>query len=126
MNLVDFVKENEKIVRMVKDRTPGQQDVDMYYGTLDVATARFHSILLKISQDRLAEERLKNDVEFCFKAIQDFYKNVQRYRFWPFFTRPFIKIVLHGIGVKRIPEIKKLLNRLEHQKEFFHHGDDTV
>ena len=126
MNLVDFVKENEKIVRMVKDRTPGQQDVDMYYGTLDVATARFHSILLKISQDRLAEERLKNDVEFCFKAIQDFYKNVQRYRFWPFFTRPFIKIVLHGIGVKRIPEIKKLLNRLEHQKEFYHHGDDTV
>jgi len=126
MNLVDFVKENEKIVRMVKDRTPGQQDVDMYYGTLDVATARFHSILLKISQDRLAEQRLKNDVEFCFKAIQDFYKNVQRYRFWPFFTKPFIKIVLHGIGVKRIPEIKKLLNRLEHQKEFYHHGDDTV
>tara|TARA_B100000575_G_scaffold270130_1_gene250372 strand:- start:8671 stop:9051 length:381 start_codon:yes stop_codon:yes gene_type:complete len=126
MNLVDFVKENEKVIKLVKDRTPGQQDVDMYYGTLDVATARFHSILLKISQDRLAEERLKNDVEFCFKAIQDFYKNVQRYRFWPFFTKPFIKIVLHGIGIKRIPEIKKLLNRLKHQKEFFHHGDDTV
>jgi len=126
MNLVDFVKENEKVIRLVKDRVPGRDDVDMYYGTLDVATARFHSILLKISQDRLAEERLKNDVEFCFKAIQDFYKNVQRYRFWPFFTKPFIKIVLHGIGTKRIPEIKKLLNRLEHQKEFFHHGDDTV
>tara|TARA_B100000902_G_scaffold336047_1_gene336069 strand:+ start:229 stop:609 length:381 start_codon:yes stop_codon:yes gene_type:complete len=126
MNLVDFVKENEKVIRLVKDRVPGRDDVDMYYGTLDVATARFHSILLKISQDRLAEERLKNDVEFCFKAIQDFYKNVQRYRFWPFFTKPFIKMVLHGIGTKRIPEIKKLLNRLEHQKEFFHHGDDTV
>ena len=126
MNLVDFVKENEKVVRLVKDRVPGRDDVDMYYGTLDVATARFHSILLKISQDRLAEQRLRNDVEFCFKAIQDFYRNVQRYRFWPFFTKPFIKIVLHGIGTKRIPEIKKLLNRLEHQKEFFHHGDDTV
>ena len=24
------------------------------------------------------------------------------------------------------PMIKKLLNRLEHQKEFYHHGDDTV
>jgi hypothetical protein len=126
MNLIDFVKENEKVVRLVKDRVPGRDDVDMYYGTLDVATARFHSILLKISQDRLAEQRLRNDVEFCFKAIQDFYRNVQRYRFWPFFTKPFIKIVLHGIGTKRIPEIKKLLNRLEHQKEFFHHGDDTV
>jgi len=126
MNLVDFVKENEKIINMVKERTPGQQEVDMYYGTLDVATARFHSILLRISQDRLAEQRLKSDVDFCFKAIQDFYRNVQRYRFWPFFTKPFIKTVLHGIGVKRIPEIKKLLNRLEHQKEFFYHGDDTV
>ncbi len=126
MNLVDFVKENEKVIRMIKDRVPGRDDVDMYYGTLDVATARFHTILLKISQDRLAEQRLRQDVEFCFKAIQDFYKNVQRYRFWPFFTKPFIKIVLHGIGTKRIPEIKKLLNRLEHQKEFFHHGDDTV
>ena len=126
MNLIDFVKENEKVVRLVKDRVPGRDDVDMYYGTLDVATARFHSILLKISQDRLAEQRLRNDVEFCFKAIQDFYRNVQRYRFWPFFTKPFIKIVLHGIGTKRIPEIKKLLNRLEHQKEFFHHCDDTV
>ena len=98
----------------------------MYYGTLDVATARFHTILLKISQDRLAEDRLKNDVDHCFKAIQDFYKNVERFRFWPFFTKPFVKIVLHGIGTKRIPMIKKLLNRLEHQKEFFHHGDDTV
>jgi len=126
MNLVDFVKENEKVIRMIKDRVPGRDDVDMYYGTLDVATARFHTILLKISQDRLAEQRLRQDVEFCFKAIQDFYKNVQRYRFWPFFTKPFIKLVLHGIGTKRIPEIKKLLNRLEHQKEFFHHGDDTV
>ena len=48
MNLVDFVKENEKVIRLVKDRVPGRDDVDMYYGTLDVATARFHSILLKI------------------------------------------------------------------------------
>tara|TARA_B100000900_G_scaffold253433_1_gene215945 strand:+ start:466 stop:846 length:381 start_codon:yes stop_codon:yes gene_type:complete len=126
MKLDQYVLENQKIVALVKDRVPGRDDVDMYYGTLDYATARFHTILLKISQDRLAEQRLKNDVEYCFQAIQDFYKNVQRYRFWPFFTRPFIKIVLHGIGTKRIPMIKKLLNRIEHQKEFYHHGDDTV
>ena len=126
MKLDQYVLENQKIVALVKDKVPGRDDVDMYYGTLDYATARFHTILLKLSQDRLAEERLKNDVDYCFKAIQDFYKNVQRYRFWPFFTRPFIKIVLHGIGTKRIPMIKKLLNRIEHQKEFYHHGDDTV
>ena len=126
MNYENFVKANQKIIQAIKDRVPGNDQVDMYYGTLDVATARFHTILLKISQDRLAEQRLRNDVEYCFKAIQDFYDYVQRYRFWPFFTKPFIKIVIHGIGIKRIPMIKKLLNRLEHQKEFYHHGDDTV
>tara|TARA_R100000234_G_scaffold95776_1_gene64055 strand:- start:4 stop:384 length:381 start_codon:yes stop_codon:yes gene_type:complete len=126
MNYENFVKENQKIIQAIKDRVPGDDQVDMFYGTLDVATARFHTILLKLSQDRLAEQRLKNDVAECFKAIQDFYKNVQRFRFWPFFTKPFIKIVLHGIGTKRIPLIKKLLNRLEYQREFYHHGDDTV
>ena len=126
MNYENFVTKNQKIIQAIKDRVPGDDQVDMYYGTLDVATARFHTILLKISQDRLAEQRLKNDVDLCFNAIQDFYKNVQRFRFWPFFTKPFIKLVIHGIGTKRIPMIKKLLNRLEHQKEFFHHGDDTV
>tara|TARA_B100001564_G_C20507729_1_gene609179 strand:+ start:115 stop:495 length:381 start_codon:yes stop_codon:yes gene_type:complete len=126
MNYENFVKENQKIIQAIKDRVPGDDKVDMFYGTLDVATARFHTILLKLSQDRLAEQRLSNDVNYCFKAIQDFYKNVQRFRFWPFFTKPFIEIVLHGIGTKRIPMIKKLLNRLEYQKEFYHHGDDTV
>ena len=126
MNYENYVQEYQKIIQAIKDRVPGDDQVDMFYGTLDVATARFHTILLKLSQDRLAEQRLKNDVADCFKAIQDFYKNVQRFCFWPFFTKPFIKIVLHGIGVKRIPLIKKLLNRLEHQKEFYHHGDDTV
>ena len=126
MNYENFVTKNQKIIQAIKDRVPGDDQVDMYYGTLDVATARFHTILLKISQDRLAEQRLKNDVDLCFNAIQDFYKNVERFRFWPFFTKPFIKIVLHGIGTKRIPLIKKLLNRLEYQREFYHHGDDTV
>ena len=126
MKLKDFVVENQKVIALVKDRVPGDEQVDMYYGTLDYATARFNTILIKISQDRVLEEVHKKDVLECFNTIQDFYKHVQRYRFWPFFTKPFIKMVLHGIGTKRIPMIKKLLNRVEHQKEFFHHGDDTV
>ena len=113
MNYENYVKQNQKIIQAIKDRVPGDDQVDMYYGTLDVATARFHTILLKISQDRLAEERLSNDVDYCFKAIQDFYKNVQRYRFWPKITRPFLKLVLHGIGTRRIPKIKRLLKKLD-------------
>ena len=52
MNLKDFVVENQKVIALVKDRVPGNEQVDMYYGTLDYATARFNTILLKLSQDR--------------------------------------------------------------------------
>jgi len=113
MELKDFVLENQKIVALVKDRTGGNTQVDMYYGTLDYATARFHSILIKLSQDRVLEQVHSQDVKECFDTIQDFYKYVQRYRFWPKITQPFIKLILHRIGTKRIPAIKRLLNRLD-------------
>ena len=45
MNLKDYVQENQKVISLVKDKTPGDSEVDMYYGTLDYATARFHTIL---------------------------------------------------------------------------------
>ncbi len=126
MNLKDYVIENQKIIDLVKDRTGGNTKVDMYYGTLDYATARFHTILIKLSQDRVLEQVHGADVNECFVTIQDFYKNVQRYRFWPRITRPITKIILHGIGTKRIPQIKRLLNRLENNSKYYHHGDDTV
>ena len=113
MNLKDYVQENQKVINLVNDRVPGDSKVDMYYGTLDYATARFHSILLRLSQDVLKEQEYVIEVNECFLAIQDFYKNVQRYRFWPKFTRPFIKLILHGFGTRRIPKIKNLLNKLD-------------
>ena len=113
MNLKDFVLENRKIIDLVKDRTGGQNDVDMYYGTLDYATARFNTILLKLSQDKIKEVEYSTEVLDCFNAIQDFYNNVQRYRFWPKITRPFIKLNLYGIGTRRIPKIKNLLQKLD-------------
>ena len=48
MNLKDYVQENQKVINLVNDRVPGDSKVDMYYGTLDYATARFHSILLRL------------------------------------------------------------------------------
>ena len=112
MNLEDFVIKNQKIIELVKDRVGGKTDVDMYYGTLDYATARFNTILLKLSQDKIKEVEHTQELLECFNAIQDFYNNVQRYRFWPWFTRPFIKLNLHGIGTRRIPKIKILLEKL--------------
>ena len=126
MTLRKFVIDNKNIIELVKDRVPGREDVDMYYGTLDYATARFNTILIKLSQDAVLEEIHKKDTLDCFNAIQDFYKNVQRYRFWPSITKPFTRMLLHRIGTKRIPLIKRLLNRLENDNKFYHHGDDTV
>ena len=113
MNLKDFVLKNQKIIELVKDRVGGQKDVDTYYGTLDYATARFNTILLKLSQDKIKEVEHTTEVLDCFNAIQDFYNNVQRYRFWPKITRPLIKLNLYGIGTRRIPKIKNLLEKLD-------------
>ena len=113
MNLTDFVLENQKIIELVKDRVGGENVVDMYYGTLDYATARFNTILIKLSQDKIKEVEHTTEVLDCFNAIQDFYNNVQRYRFWPKITRPLIKLNLYGIGTRRIPKIKNLLQKLD-------------
>ena len=113
MNLQAYVEENTKIIDLVKDKVPGNDRVDMYYGTLDYATARFNTILLKLSQDKILEADHKTEVLDCFEAIQDFYNNVERYRFWPKITRPFIKLNLYGIGTRRIPKIKNLLEKLD-------------
>ena len=56
MNLKNYVQGNQKVINLVKDRVPGDNQVNMYYGTLDYATARFHTILLKLSQDVLKEQ----------------------------------------------------------------------
>ena len=104
--------ENEKIIQAIRYRTPGDERLDMYYGTLDYATARFHTILLRLSQDRILEQEYQVEVMECFEAIQAFYNNVKRYEAWPKFFRHIVAIVLHGIGTRRIPKIKRLLNQV--------------
>ena len=113
MQLKDYVLANQNVRRMVKDRIPGDTQLDMYYGTLDYATARFHTILLKLSQDQILAQEHQVEVMECFEAIQAFYSNVKRYEAWPKFFRHIVAIVLHGIGTRRIPKIKRLLQRLD-------------
>ena len=112
LNLNNLVEKNRKIIDLVNDRVGGNRIIDKYYGTLDYATSRFHTILIKLSQDKILETDHETEVLDCFNTIQDFYNNVQRYRFWPWFTRPFVKLIIHGIGTRRIPKIKKLLEKL--------------
>jgi len=109
----DYVLENEKIIQAIRDRTPGDERLDMYYGTLDYATARFHTILLKLSQDCILAQEHALEVMECFDAIQAFYNNVKRYEAWPKFFKHIVGMMLHGIGTRRIPKIKRLLNTLD-------------
>tara|TARA_R110001583_G_scaffold54726_1_gene167101 strand:+ start:467 stop:835 length:369 start_codon:yes stop_codon:yes gene_type:complete len=76
MTLQKFVIENQKIIELVQDRVPGQEQVDMYYGTLDYATARFNTILIKLSQDKILEQIHSQDTLDCFNAIQDSSRNI--------------------------------------------------
>jgi len=112
MELKDYVLENQRIIQAVQNRTPGDERLDMYYGTLDYATARFHTILLKLSQDRILEQENSLEVMECFEAIQAFYNNVKRYEAWPKFFKHIVVMMLHGIGTRRIPKIKRLLNQV--------------
>ena len=124
MSLDHYVKANKDIIQFVKNAVPGA--VDKYVGTLDYATARFNTILIIVSQDRILEEVHKADVEECFNTIQDFYNSTKKLITWPWVFKPLMKIRLHTIGTKRIPAIKRLLNRLENNNHFYHRGDDTV
>ena len=112
MDFRHFVEENSKIIQAVQDRTPGDERIDMYYGTLDYATARFHTILLRLSQDRILAQEHAVEVMECFETIQAFYSNVKRYEAWPRLFRHIVAMMLHGIGTRRIPKIKRLLERV--------------
>ena len=124
MNLKELALSNKGLIEFIKSRTPGE--LDKYYGTLDYATARFNTILLKLSQDRILEDIHQQDVLECDKAIKDFYKYTLLLDTWPGITKPFIRVILHGIDTRRIPKIKRLLNKLENNNEYYHFGDDTV
>ncbi len=112
MKLKDYVLKNQKIVTACNDRVPGDTYVDMLYGTLDFATARFHTSLIKISQDKIQEVELATQIDECFLAIQKFYHYTKKYQDANIITRWIYKIILHGIGKNKIPKVKKLLDSL--------------
>ena len=49
MTLDEYVTQNKKVIELVKNKSQNDPMLGKYYGTLDYATARFNSILLKLS-----------------------------------------------------------------------------
>jgi|TARA_B110001454_G_scaffold68685_1_gene67090 hypothetical protein len=110
MYLDDYVRANKEVIVFVQNTVPGA--IDKYVGTLDHATARFNTILLKLSQEPLLLDESMYETRECFDAIQSFYKNTLRLITWPFIFKPLVKVILYGIGTRRIPKIKRLLDKV--------------
>jgi len=61
MDLRHYVRENQHVMEFVQHSTPGV--IDKYVGTLDYATARFNTILLKLSQEPLRAHEHRQDID---------------------------------------------------------------
>ena len=77
MNFREYVESNQTVVQFVKDAMPGLND--KYIGTLDYATARFNTILLRLSEDPLKADQYRQDAIECFEIIQGFYAYTKKY-----------------------------------------------
>jgi hypothetical protein len=111
MDLRSYVRENQQVMEFVRHATPGV--IDKYVGTLDYATARFNTILLKLSQDPLSADEHSNDVEECFNIIQSFYLYTKRLVDLHWIYKPILKFILHYKGLIQIPKIKILLDKVD-------------
>ena len=112
LTLKDYVLKTESVVRHVQDRTPGSEFIEKYWGTLDYATARFNSILIKLSQDQIKEAEHKKDIHNCSVVIQRFYDYTKKYEDATWWNRWYYKTILHGLGTNKVPKIKKLYEKL--------------
>ena len=110
MDFNDYVKQNQEVIQFVKDSMPGS--IDKYVGTLDYASARFNTILIKLSQEPLMADQHKNDVQECFQALHSFYNNTKRFVHAPYIIKPLYSFLLFVIGTTRIPKIKFLLEKI--------------
>tara|TARA_E500000178_G_C16754077_1_gene631692 strand:- start:77 stop:463 length:387 start_codon:yes stop_codon:yes gene_type:complete len=120
MNLSDLVKSNRQIIQFVND-WPGKDqpfhikknlELTKYIGTLDIATSRFNTILLRLSEHPIMKEQFANDVAKCNLIIKKFFVNTIRLKTWPKAIKPFIRWRLHRIGTKQIPKIKLTLKNV--------------
>ena len=124
MYVNDYVRANKEVIKFVQNAVPGA--IDKYVGTLDYATARFNTALLRMSENPLMLDELMPEARDCYEAIQAFYKNTQRLITWPWIFKPVAKVVLHMIGTRQIPKIKRLMDKVDNYKRKPIFGEDTV
>ena len=126
MNLTSFIEANKEIIEFVSEwnadedirkcsyqNSGGIKPETKYVGTLDYATAKFNTILLRLAEHPLTIDEHTSELLACHFAIQHFYKNTKRLMTWPKITHSILRLNLHGIGTRKIPKIKNLLKKLD-------------
>ena len=113
MDLKEYVAKNKNVIDWLKNKSHNDDTLGKYYGTLDYATARFNTILLKLSQDKIKSYEAQADIEHCYRVIQDFFKYTCKYQNAGWMTRWYYKNCLHGLGINQIPKVKRLLQSLD-------------
>lgn len=121
MNFDDIVKSNRQIIQFVND-WPGKDqpfhikknlELTKYVGTLDIASSRLNTILLRLSEHPMIKDEFSKDVLECNKILKKFFKYTLRIKTWPKALLPFVKWQLHRIGTKGIPKIRLTLEKIE-------------
>jgi len=120
MNFNELVKSNRQIIQFVNNWSGKDQpyhikknlELIKYIGTLDVASSRFNTILLRLSEHPMMKEQFANDVSQCNSIIKKFFVNTLRLKTWPKAIKPFIRWRLHRIGTQQIPKIKSTLKKV--------------
>ena len=67
MHIDDYVRANKEVIKFVQNAVPGA--IDKYVGTLDYATARFNTTLLKISQEPLMLDEHMPEARDCLNPV---------------------------------------------------------
>lgn len=112
MMLDDYVSKNKHIIEWLENKDHNTEMLGKYFGTIDYATSRFNTILLKLSQDKIKYLDREDEVDYCFNIIQNFFNYTIKYQNASLLTKWYYKCCLHGLGINQIPKIKKLLNSI--------------
>lgn len=107
--LKSYIVENQKNLKYVRSLQPQNKK---WTGTVDYAVARFNTALLRLIQEPLKLYEYNDDLVECQKIIDSFVENIRRYHKWPFVFKWIPSVIIHYTGTRRIPRIKKFLNKI--------------
>lgn len=80
---------------------------------MDYAVARLNTALLRLINHPLKLDEHNQKISECQKIIDDFVGHIRNYYEWPAIFRWLPVIMIHHVGTKKIPMVKKFLNSID-------------